>query len=232
MESGHENLSSSGSSCSGTCQAPQSSECEKAAATDCALPDALAYTCLAGTHPLAHNVKKVTLPRTKKANVPPATVVALMIQEALREAELESSTVSTSLLESMHLAHLSHDANVLTRIYSACEKIVKTPIPWSYSRHTSRFLTIWTTTLPFAMVQTMGWLTIPATAVLCWALYGMEEIGHLIEQPFVGTRSTDRDLKTKPYDIGLPVFTLANQIRYEVEQVSRISEPLDPGFAH
>ena len=188
-------------------------------------PDALTYTCLARSYPLAKNVQQVVQARTQgHANVPPATVICLMLQETLREAEHESETIQSNYLESLHHSTIAHDINGLTRIFSACEKIVTTPVPWSYSRHLSRFLTLWTGSLPLAIVGTLGWLTIPATAILCWALYGIEEIGHLIEQPFVGNPNTDRDMKTKPYDIGLPVFILANQIRHEVDQIAHIPE--------
>ena len=61
----------------------------------------------------------------------------------------------------------------------------RTAVPWSYSRHTSRFLTLWCGTLPLALVPLFGWLTIPVVMVICWCLFGIEEIGHLIEQPFV-----------------------------------------------
>lgn len=47
-------------------------------------------------------------------------------------------------------------------------------VPWSYSRHTSRFLTIWCGTLPFALVPTFGWLTLPAVMTICWCLFGIE----------------------------------------------------------
>jgi putative membrane protein len=39
-------------------------------------------------------------------------------------------------------------------------------------------------TLPFALVASFGWLTILATTFLAYTLFGIEEIGVEIENPF------------------------------------------------
>ncbi len=45
------------------------------------------------------------------------------------------------------------DENVsrLTDAVSACERILNTPIPLSYTRHTARFLMAWLACLPFCL---------------------------------------------------------------------------------
>jgi len=65
-----------------------------------------------------------------------------------------------------------------------CERIVKTAIPLSYSRHTNRFMMIFCLTLPLVMVTELRWATIPAAFIVSYALLGIEEIGHQIEEPF------------------------------------------------
>lgn len=85
--------------------------------------------------------------------------------------------------------HRLHDCVVLAlgalnRIVGSCERIVRYPVPRSYSRHTSRFLTIFTFSMPMAMLATLGMGTILVTVFVCWALYSIEEIGHRIENPF------------------------------------------------
>ena len=37
-----------------------------------------------------------------------------------------------------------------------CERIVKTSVPLSYSVHTSRFLSLWSFSLPFVLVNCLG----------------------------------------------------------------------------
>lgn len=59
----------------------------------------------------------------------------------------------------------------------ACERLVQTPVPLNYARHTSRFLTLWCLTLPLSLVADMGFLVVPVTAFVTWCLFGIQEIG-------------------------------------------------------
>lgn len=63
----------------------------------------------------------------------------------------------------------------------ACERLVQTPVPLNYARHTSRFLTLWCLTLPLSLVADMGFLVVPVTAFVTWCLFGIQEIGLFIE---------------------------------------------------
>jgi predicted membrane chloride channel (bestrophin family) len=72
----------------------------------------------------------------------------------------------------------------LSSTVGAAERIVRTTVPSSYSRHTSRFLTVWCFTLPLVLVVPLGWRMIPTITVICWALFTIEEVGHIIEDPF------------------------------------------------
>lgn len=65
-----------------------------------------------------------------------------------------------------------------------CERIYRTPLPLTYTRHTSRFLIIWLSTLPLAEWSTFGWATIPITLLIGVLLLGIDEIGVQIEEPF------------------------------------------------
>ncbi|KAI8476730.1 MAG: Bestrophin, RFP-TM, chloride channel-domain-containing protein [Monoraphidium minutum] len=65
-----------------------------------------------------------------------------------------------------------------------CERILKTPVPLSYTRHTSRFLIIWLTLLPFTLYGSCGAATVPLCCIIAFLLLGIEEIGVSIEEPF------------------------------------------------
>lgn len=67
--------------------------------------------------------------------------------------------------------------NKLSHTVGRCERLVQTPVPRSYARHTFRFLSVWTFTLPLALVGSLRWLTAPVTFVVAWALFGILEIG-------------------------------------------------------
>ena len=70
------------------------------------------------------------------------------------------------------------------------------------------------------LIDAVGYLaTVPATAVLCWMLFGIEDIGHQIEQPF-----SHSDENT--FDTSIPVDTLAAGIVRQVERAGKLEEPV------
>jgi ion channel-forming bestrophin family protein len=78
------------------------------------------------------------------------------------------------------------DANVTTLVdvWGGAERIMRTPIPFAYAQHIKTFLTVFCFTAPFAMVESMKWYTPLAAAVLAFGMFGIDEIGVEIEDPF------------------------------------------------
>eukprot|EP00752_Nemacystus_decipiens_P003572 g3294.t1 len=81
--------------------------------------------------------------------------------------------------------------NKLSSTIGGCERLVQTPVPLHYVRHTSRFLTIWCLLLPLVIVGEMGMATAPVVCLATWALFGIQEIGLLIEDPFQSALNLD-----------------------------------------
>ena len=78
---------------------------------------------------------------------------------------------------------------------SHAERIVQTPVPLHYARHTSRFLSVWCFTLPLCLAPMVPPAVLPpVVALVSWALLGLREIGLLIEDPF--TRSLQLTMVT------------------------------------
>lgn len=100
----------------------------------------------------------------------------------------------------------------LVNCLGMAERILLTPVPASYSRHTSRFLSLYMLTLPFVLVQQLGVFTVPAIAALCWGLFSIEEIGHLIEEPF--SASTNQ----------LPLDRMTRTIGRDVRRLLRVPD--------
>uniref|UniRef100_A0A7N0UXM1 Uncharacterized protein n=1 Tax=Kalanchoe fedtschenkoi TaxID=63787 RepID=A0A7N0UXM1_KALFE len=65
-----------------------------------------------------------------------------------------------------------------------CEQLMGIPIPLSYTRLTSRFLFLWHITLPIILWDDCHWIVVPATFISAAALFCIEEVGVLIEEPF------------------------------------------------
>jgi len=210
-----------------------------------AFPAALMHLCLGGAARLPEYAAEL-LPKTvmdyQDTPAWPGMILCAEMQKTLHEAEHESKTAKWNLIESAHHSAASHMIDTLMNKMSDCEKILRTPVPWSYSRHTSRFLSFWIGTLPLALVGSVNkWLVLPITAAAGYCMLGIEEIGHLIEQPFMGDKLDGensifvalddsgeasevitRGRKTQPYDTGIPVCSLALQIRKEVEIIANL----------
>eukprot|EP00887_Chlorella_sp_A99_P003463 scaffold7.g3463.t1 len=78
------------------------------------------------------------------------------------------------------------DANItaLEDATGTCERILRAPIPLSYTRHTSRFMITWLSLLPFSLWDSLGWAEVPLSVIVAFLLLGIEEIGVSIEEPF------------------------------------------------
>lgn len=78
------------------------------------------------------------------------------------------------------------DANLTALIdaWGGAERIMKTPVPFAYAQHIKTFLALFCFTVPFALVDAMRWYTPIAAAILGFALFGIDEIGVEIEDPF------------------------------------------------
>eukprot|EP01064_Diplonema_japonicum_P018242 TRINITY_DN26922_c0_g1_i1.p1 TRINITY_DN26922_c0_g1~~TRINITY_DN26922_c0_g1_i1.p1 ORF type:complete len:394 (+),score=51.55 TRINITY_DN26922_c0_g1_i1:47-1183(+) len=75
-------------------------------------------------------------------------------------------------------------------------KIVSAPMPFPYAHSLQIFLTVWVFTIPFIMLDEaidMEWLTVPVCAVIAILLFGINNVGAEIEDPF-GNDVNDFDL--------------------------------------
>lgn len=79
---------------------------------------------------------------------------------------------------------MSENLTAFEDILGGCERLLRAPIPVSYTRHTARFLFTWLTTLPFALYPSCGPWTVPVVAGIAAVLCGIEEIGVQVEEPF------------------------------------------------
>jgi ion channel-forming bestrophin family protein len=83
--------------------------------------------------------------------------------------------------------------------------------------HLRRALVLYCFSLPFALVNTFGWWTILATFSIAYILFGIEEIGVEIEDPF-GVDDND-----------LPLERICGNIESNLRAI--LEEPLKPDTA-
>jgi ion channel-forming bestrophin family protein len=65
-----------------------------------------------------------------------------------------------------------------------CERIKKTPLPFAYVVHLRRALVLYCVTLPFTLVAQYSWTSVLFTLFITYILFGIDEIGVEIENPF------------------------------------------------
>ncbi len=87
-------------------------------------------------------------------------------------------------MASIHQMQMSNNLTFFHDVLGGCERLLRAPIPVSYTRHTARFLFAWLTLLPFALWDTCHWGVVPVCTGIAAVLCGIEEIGVQCEEPF------------------------------------------------
>jgi len=120
------------------------------------------------------------------------------------------------------------------------ERLLSSPVPVFYSRHTARYISIWLLLLPLALWSPVGnsWNhldLIPITATLSIFLYGIEELATQLEEPFTilpMQAFCDKIynwcfeiISFTPGDNGMPVYTNADNYGTPAATVETKPEP-------
>jgi putative membrane protein len=111
------------------------------------------------------------------------------------------------ILSLEHLVNLNADLTALTDICGACERIKKTPIPYSYSLFIKKFVFAYIVTMPFVFVHDFGYWTGLFSTFMFYVLGSLEIIAEEVENPF-GTDAND-----------LPTDDLAKTIGGNVREI-------------
>ena len=96
---------------------------------------------------------------------------------------------------------------LFTDIIGGCERIKKTPIPYSYNLFIKKFIFIYTLTLPFGLATTFYYWSIPISIFILYILASLELLAEEIENPF-GRDSND-----------LPVDQICQSIKLDVKEI-------------
>jgi putative membrane protein len=135
----------------------------------------------------------------KKKHVP-VEIIHLMFQKMNQLKE------GGKLSEMEYLA-INENLDSLIDSLGACERILNTPIPFSYSLFLKKFIFIYTMTIPLAFVTTFGYFSAFIATFIFYILVSMEVLAEEIEDPF---GDDDNDL---------PTDQLCETIRGNVDEV-------------
>jgi putative membrane protein len=115
--------------------------------------------------------------KLKSMNNPPLEI-AFWIEDYLHEQ------YERNCLDVYQLTAMNELLNSMIDVLGGCERILKTPIPLAYAIHLKQLLLLYCLALPFQMVNDLAWGTGPVVALISFTLFGIEEIGIEIENPF------------------------------------------------
>ena len=107
----------------------------------------------------------------------------------------------------------------LVDVVGICERILKTPVPMAYSIHLRQLLFAYCLTIPFVFVDEFGMWTAIVVGLVAFTVFGIEEIGLEIENPF------GRD----PND--LPLDGICAGVKEHIEGVLRMPRLVEDGTA-
>ena len=103
---------------------------------------------------------------------------------------------------------IDNETKNFTEIIGACERIKKTPIPFSYNIFIKKFIFVYTLTLPFGLTASFFYYwTVPICVFILYILASLELLAEEIENPF-GTEPND-----------LPVDEICNNIKINVDEI-------------
>lgn len=106
-----------------------------------------------------------------------------------------------------HQLNLNPELTTLTDVCGACERIKKTPIPYSYSLFLKKFIFVYIVTMPFMFVHDFGYWTALFSTFMLYVLGSLELIAEEVENPF-GTDAND-----------LPMDEMARTIAVNVKEI-------------
>ncbi len=113
----------------------------------------------------------------KRMNHPPLEI-AFWIGDYLQRRYAQNQ------LNAYQLSAMHKLLDTMVDMLGGCERILKTPMPIAYAIHLKQLLLLYCLSLPFQVVESMGWWTGPVVALISFTLFGIEEIGIEIENPF------------------------------------------------
>ena len=125
-----------------------------------------------------------------------------------------------NLIDEFDLQTFRGHVQEFLEVLGACERIRKTPIPFSYAAFIKLFLTVYGLILPFGLIPDYGYVAVPLTMFVFFALAGVELMAGEIEDPF-GLDCND-----------LPTGAIADAIRRDADSLLGLREvvpaPVEP----
>jgi putative membrane protein len=87
-------------------------------------------------------------------------------------------------INAIHYSVLDGQLNHLAHVQGGCERILLTPVPFSYSLLLLRTASAFCVALPFALAGSLGWWTLLPVLLVAYTFFGLDALSHQLEDPF------------------------------------------------
>jgi len=133
----------------------------------------------------------------------PAVIMRLL-------AEWVQKAKEEGIMDSIQQARFDENFDKLSDILGGCERIISTPIPYSYRVLLHRTVYIYCFLLPFGLVDSLGWFTPLIVVFVAYTFVAFEAIADEIEEPF-GTDANDLALNSMCMMIDETIHEMAGE---------------------
>ncbi len=150
---------------------------------------------------LKGHVSEARIEALHSATQPPLLVASWL-------TELFSTASEDGVLSEQRLRNVDNNLTAIVSGWSDAERIHDTPVPFAYAHHIKVFLTLFCFTVPFALVHIADWYAITGASVVAFGMFGIDEIGVEIEDPF-GYDEND-----------LPLDEIGSQLEVDISSIT------------
>ncbi|WP_250254295.1 bestrophin family ion channel [Chryseobacterium sp. Marseille-Q3244] len=137
------------------------------------------------------------------AKYKPAVIMRLL-------AEWVQSAKEEGSIDTIQQSRFDENFDKLSDIVGGCERIVSTPLPYSYRVLLHRTVYIYCFLLPFGLVDSLRWFTPLIVVFVAYTFVAFEAIADEIEEPF-GTEANDLALNSMSVMIEETIHEMAGQ---------------------
>jgi len=87
-------------------------------------------------------------------------------------------------IDAIHYSVLDRQLDRLAHVQGGCERILLTPVPFSYSLLLLRTASVFCVSLPFALAGSLGFWTLLPVLIVAYTFFGLDALSHQLEDPF------------------------------------------------
>jgi ion channel-forming bestrophin family protein len=133
--------------------------------------------------------------------------VAVHIAQLLNEAK------SKGWMDGFSFQRAERERAILIDDIGACERILKTPIPFVVAIKLKRFIMLFLILLPFALSSKLGYESLIIDALIAYPLFSLDRIGYELQNPFSKDRLSH-----------LPLDDICSNIENNINQIEASSQ--------